>query len=78
MPKEKIYNQLIISIYDSWTYGEVRANKKRIPPLERKIESAYLYGVDKDLPFNDWLLNEYGSSYDSIIVCEDGGIEVLK
>lgn len=74
--------QLIISIYDSWYYGEVYSNGKRSKPLENKIHKVYdtiPYRVwYKDDSFNEYLLNEFGASYESIIICEDGGIEVLK
>lgn len=76
--------QLIISIYDSWTYGRVKVNGKRIFSLEQNIKlhyfdvwNSYTPLSDRD-PFVDWLKHKYGAKYDSIIICEDGGIEVLK
>lgn len=70
--------QLIISIYDSWTSGCVKVNRRRNVALELRIKHAYWWDRDDNLTFEEWLLKRYGSSYDSIIVCEDGGIEVLK
>ena len=77
--------QLIISIYDSWYGGRVYSNGKRNYPMEMKIKKAYdhtprhyWWEHDIRLSFNDWVLKEYGSLYENIIICEDGGIEVLK
>lgn len=77
--------QLIISIYDSWYYGEVYSNGKRNKPLETKIHKAYdnipykfWWDNDEKPTFKDYVLNEFGSLYESIIICEDGGIEVVK
>ena len=79
--------QLIIAIYDSWYYGEVYSNGKRNHNMEVRIKKAYhtipkFYWWEKhnknELTFNKWILNVYEPLYESIIVCEDGGIEVLK
>jgi len=79
--------QLIIAIYDSWYYGEVYSKGKRNHNMETLIKKAYTtiskhYWWEEhnknDLTFNKWVLNRYDPFYESIIICENGGIEVLK
>ena len=66
--------QLIISIYDSWVYCSVLSNGKYNHKLENEIYNLYY----SDGSFKKLLLNKYCKLYDSIIVCEDGDIEVIK
>lgn len=71
--------QLIIAIYDSWYYGEVMSNGKRNYSMEKTIHRMYdvnwsIYNKN----FQTEIMKKYARKYDSIIVCEDGEIEVLK
>ena len=79
MPKEKIYKQLIISIYDSWYYGEVMSNGKREHSMEKTI--CRMYNVHWSIynkNFQTEIMKKYACKYDNIIICENGEIEVLK
>lgn len=72
---------VIISIYDSAYYLSVMIDNKIIEPkdfdsqkdtLADEIEKAY-YREDN---FDKWLKNKFKDK--DIIICEDGGIRVIK
>lgn len=71
--------QLIISIYDSWYYGEVMSNGKRNHSMTKTIHRMYdVHWSAYNKSFRTELMKKYARKYDNIIICEDGDIEVLK
>jgi hypothetical protein len=63
---------LIVSIYDSGYGFSICDNGKVI----FESEEEYLTYVNFDVDFREWLKNKY-KDYDLIIICEDGGTQVV-
>lgn len=74
---------LIVNVYDS-CYGFSICHNGVVEPMdkwntERNSELvADMYRIMNGGGYTSGLLEKYGNDYDLIILCEDGGTEVLK